>query len=109
MMERSDDVMKKSNCWEFKGCGRGPETPNARICPAATNRRLDGVHGGHNAGRCCWIVAGTYCEGEVQGTFAKKYASCAECYLYKLVKLEESSGFNLAPLLLAKLRGKEPK
>ncbi len=99
--------MSKKNCWEYKGCKRGPGAPADRICPAATNRRLDGMHGGHNAGRCCWVVAGTYCEGEVQGSFATKYSSCSECDFYALMKEEEASKFNLAPLLLAKLKGKE--
>lgn len=32
----------------------------------------------------CWQIAGTHCEGEVQGAFAKKYASCSECDVYKI-------------------------
>ncbi len=31
----------------------------------------------------CWQVAGTFCGGEVQGTFAQKYVSCAECEVYQ--------------------------
>ena len=30
-------------------------------------------------GRICWAVAGTFCEGKVQGTFAQKYADCRKC------------------------------
>ena len=47
------------NCWEHKKCGREPggsETESLGVCPAAVESRLDGVHGGRNAGRACWIV-----------------------------------------------------
>ncbi len=66
---------KKLNCWEFKKCGREPGGTHANdlgVCPTTQEMRLDGVHGGINAGRSCWVVTGTLCRGEVQGTFAKK-------------------------------------
>lgn len=86
----------KVNCWEFKKCGREPGGKNARelgICPASVYDKLDGVHGGKNAGRVCWVVAGTMCGGEVEGSFAKKYKDCRECDFYQLVKKEEGSQF----------------
>jgi len=64
--------MGKLNCWEFKKCGRQPEgvhEHNLGTCPAPLERMLDGVHGGKNAGRACWVLAGTMCGGKVQGTF----------------------------------------
>ena len=88
--------MEKLNCWEFKKCGRqlgGTHVHSLVICPATTEKKLDGVHGGSNAGRACWIVGGTLCNGEVQGKFVKKYDSCLECDFYKKVKREESSNF----------------
>ncbi len=66
--------MMKLNCWEFKKCGREPggaKVEELGVCPAATDCRLDGVHGGHSSGRACWVIAGTYCRGQVQGEFAK--------------------------------------
>ena len=98
----------KKNCWEFKKCGREPGGEKVRelgVCPAATEQRMDGVHGGKNAGRCCWVVAGTLCGGQVQGTFAKKFQNCQECEFYKLVKEEEGARFVLTANLLAKLKG----
>lgn len=74
------------------------------ICPAATEKRLDGVHGGKNAGRACWVVAGSLCKGEVQGTFASKYRECANCDFYKLVQREEYPKFVLSATLLARLK-----
>lgn len=32
----------------------------------------------------CWLIAGTYCGGVVQGGFAQKIGSCSECEVYKL-------------------------
>ncbi len=52
------------NCWEFKKCERQPEGRKAverGVCPAAVEKRLDIFHGGKNAGRACWVAAGTMC------------------------------------------------
>ncbi len=97
---------RKQNCWEFKRCGREPGGSNIRefgVCPAATEARLDTVHGGKNAGRSCWVLAGTLCKGEVQGTFAQKYKNCEICDFYKKVKEEEFPKFTLSALLLKRL------
>ena len=82
----------KLNCWEFKKCGREPGGANADelgICPAATDTSSDGINGGKNAGRTCWSVAGTFCGGEVQGTFAQKRTGCLNCDLFEKVLEEE--------------------
>lgn len=100
--------MLKTNCWEFKRCGREPGGRNQKelgICPATTEKRLDGIHGGKNAGRACWVVSGTFCGGVVQGTFARKFLNCEICEFYKSVKEEENPNFQLSPLLLARLKG----
>lgn len=85
----------RQNCWEFKQCGRepgGPKAPELGICPAATDVSCDGMNGGKNAGRICWAVAGTFCGGRVQGTFAEKQLSCMTCDFFKVVKEEEGTG-----------------
>lgn len=82
----------KKNCWEYKQCGREPEgklVPEYGVCPAAVETKLDGVNGGKNAGRSCWAIAGTLCDGKVQGTYAMKEHSCPDCDFYKLVAEEE--------------------
>jgi hypothetical protein len=91
--------MGKMNCWEFSRCGREPGGAGVSehgVCPATIARRLNGVHGGTNAGRACWVVGGTLCNGSVQETFAKKYDSCLECDFYKKVKTEEALDFQLS-------------
>ncbi len=82
------------NCWEVKKCGRQPgggRTAELGVCPAATERRLDGANHGQNGGRSCWTVAGTMCGGKVQGTYAGKLASCLACDFYKAVCFEEGA------------------
>ena len=84
--------MANLNCWQVKACGREPGGRNERelgACPASTERRLDGVHGGTNGGRACWLIAGTLCKGEVQGTHAKKISTCKDCEFAKQVFKEE--------------------
>ena len=101
--------MEKLNCWEFTNCGREVGGKNAKrlgVCPAALETRADGIHGGMNAGRCCWAVAGTFCGGKTQGTFAKKFLSCSECPFYKLVT-EEEDRYLTSGEILKKLKGKE--
>jgi hypothetical protein len=97
----------KKNCWQFKGCGREPGGKNEKTlgtCPASVERKLDGVHGGTNAGRACWVVAGTLCGGVAQGTFAQKFKNCNNCDFYLGVKKDEDPGFKLAVTLLALLK-----
>ncbi len=52
-------------CWEVKNC-------KAQDCPS---------YGRHHVR--CWLIAGTYCRGEVQGRFAQKLGDCAKCEVYK--------------------------
>jgi len=79
--------LRPLNCWEYKQCGRGPG--NEPTCPAATDVRADGVHGGVNGGRVCWAIAGTMCGGRQQGTYAVKLETCMRCDFYQLVLREE--------------------
>ena len=98
---------EKPNCWEIKKCGRGPndgQNNEAESCPAATEERLDGVHGGKNSGRACWVVAGTFCGGKVQGTYAAKYDVCKKCDFFQQVAQEEGKKFQRPLFLLSKLK-----
>lgn len=100
--------MNKRNCWEFKKCGREPggsKVHELGECPAATDGSLDSVHDGKNAGRACWILAGTMCGGKVQGTFAKKYENCKICDFYKATKKEEGHDFMHSIVLMKKVQG----
>ena len=100
-------VLKKSNCWEYKRCGReagGSKVKELGICPASGEQRLHAIHDGENAGRACWVVAGTFCGGTVQGSFAKKFENCEQCDFYSTVRQEEGLKFKMSPMLLRQLR-----
>lgn len=95
----------KKNCWEFKKCGResgGAKVNELGICPSATAKKYHGVHGGTHGGRACWVVAGTYCNGKTQGTFAHKHIECFKCDFYEYVKKAEKGQFILTASLLHK-------
>jgi hypothetical protein len=100
----------KQNCWEYFKCGREPGGERADklgVCPASQERKLNGIHGGKNGGRACWVVAGTNCERENKGNSAKKEATCTACEFYQLVKDEEHSLFIFSGTLLTNvLHGK---
>lgn len=99
-------MKEKVNCWEYKNCGRnegGNHVHDMGICPSAEEQRLDGVHGGINGGRACWVISGTLCRGEVQGTFAQKFKSCLACDFYRHVKQDEHPNFSLSAALLKRL------
>jgi hypothetical protein len=99
-------MARKQDCWEFMECGRGPGAARggeSGLCPAARDSRLHGTHGGRNAGRACWVLAGTMCGGQTAGTFASKFRNCQQCPFYALVKREEHPDFKLSALLLAEI------
>lgn len=52
-------------CWEAKGCEEVG-------CPAYGEPHVR-----------CWLLAGTYCRGEVQGKFAQKLGDCLDCDVYR--------------------------
>ena len=93
----------KKNCWEVENCGRQPDgikVEELGVCSAATEIKLNGMHGGKNGGRACWVVAGTFCRGKVQGEFASKMHNCTKCDFYLYVKEEEGSDFLMSSALL---------
>ncbi len=101
----------KQNCWENKRCGRQPQGHHVfdqGVCPAAIEERLDGVHGGTNAGRARWVIAGTMCGGQVQGSFGSKYRNCEQCDFYQMARQEERGTFKLSIVLLNRLKAVSP-
>ncbi len=86
------------NCWDVMKCGRSPGGVNvvsSGICPAAVDRSSHGINRGQNAGRYCWRIAGTYCRGQRQGTFAQKAEDCGKCFFFQLVRYEEAEALTL--------------
>jgi hypothetical protein len=78
----------RQNCWEYMNCGREPggdKTAEFGICRVASAKHLNETNSGLNGGRVCFAIVGSFCEGEIQGTFAKKFSSCRDCEFYKLI------------------------
>ena len=99
--------MSKQNCWEYKKCGREPggsKVVELGVCPAAVELRTNGANSGKNAGRACWAVTGTFCGGQVQGTFASKLSNCIQCEFYKLVIQEEGNDYKGAKEIMNLLK-----
>ncbi len=85
------------NCWQFKNCGRQPKGAKVAelgVCPAAQPGNYDGRNAGVHRGRYCWKVAGTFCGGVVQGTFASKVINCARCEVFHTIKQEQGPEFS---------------
>lgn len=90
--------MKPQNCWEFRKCGREPGGLNATllgVCPATTESAYSGTNRGTNAGRYCWRIAGTFCEGRVSATFTSALMSCSFCDFFEFVQKSEGDDMKL--------------
>ena len=70
---QSEEESAQVKCWEYMKCGRDKDC--SMKCPAYPN-----------FGRICWAVAGTFCEGRIQGTFAQKYEDCKKCEFYQKMR-----------------------
>ena len=99
--------MVKKNCWEIKKCGRehgGAKSNELGVCPAATETKANGLHGGINGGRVCWAIAGTLCTGKVQGEYAEKIKEGTNCDIYKQVHEWEGKDFLFIHKIFEKLK-----
>ncbi len=99
----------KKNCWEHKKCGREPGGEKAKelgVCPSAIAVAIDGVHGGKNGGRACWVVSGTLCGGKTQGSFEHKFHDCLNCDFCNIVIIEKGQGRVETKEILKKLGNK---
>ena len=52
-------------CWETKNC-------NKKDCPGYENKDLR-----------CWIISGTFCRDEIQGSYHEKIEACRKCEFYR--------------------------
>jgi len=97
----------RRNCWQVRMCGREPggrKAPELGVCPAASERRLDGIHGGVNGGRACWAIAGTLGSGKPECDLARKLAKCVDCDFYRMVHREEGDKILFTNDIRARLR-----
>ena len=81
--------MKKINCWEFKQCGREPggaRVDKLGICSVSVEASVDGMKGGKNGGRVCWVVKNLL---RLSREDNPSYEECNECEFFKLVMEEK--------------------
>jgi hypothetical protein len=73
-------------------CGKGPsDNGNGKsdICPIAFENSANGLNGGTNAGRICWIIANNGCKGKVKCSDLHRENSCFQCeFRYKVIMEE---------------------
>lgn len=103
--------MSKKNCWEFRNCGKDSAGQGDSACPATTCKDLDGIHGGRNAGRACWVAAGSLNNDEQPEQRPHKQKDCWMCDFFNAVREEETSstsGFFFTRPAMEQLRRKEP-
>lgn len=89
--------MGKLNCWEFMSCGKAPAgdvSDNDNACPIATETLANGLNGGVNGGRICWVVAES-CDGhnnnehKIKMLNFQKKSFCFQCeFRYKVMSEE---------------------
>ena len=60
-------------CWEHMQCKQ--DINHDESCPAYPH-----------FGRVCWAVAGTFCAGKIQGTYAQKIHDCHRCGYYRMAQ-----------------------
>ncbi|GAB4275648.1 MAG: hypothetical protein Kow0056_05460 [Coriobacteriia bacterium] len=100
--------MERKNCWERMACGREPGGAKADelgVCPAATERRLDGIHGGVNGGRACWVAAGSLSDDPECPHARDK--DCVNCAFYRSVLEEEAPHIVYTPAIKSLLKSEE--
>ncbi|UCG78893.1 MAG: hypothetical protein JSV21_03430 [Nitrospirota bacterium] len=105
-IRKDGDGSRRLNCWEFHECCKEIgciDNESKQICPATTEERLNGVHGGVNAGRACWVVVGTLCFSERQDNYKHKSKICSTCAFYEMVKNEEGNSRFIPAIFLQEL------
>ncbi|KPJ99674.1 MAG: hypothetical protein AMK71_09365 [Nitrospira bacterium SG8_35_4] len=85
-------MVKKYNCWEFMKCGReigGTNASQSGVCPIAAELAANGLNGGVNAGRICWVVASNANNGKGKCSDLRREHRCFQCQFRYKVLMEE--------------------
>ena len=83
--------MKKYNCWEFMKCGKCPSKNGNKssICPVASETSANGLNGGIDGGRLCWVITADGCMDKVKCSDLHQGDFCYQCEFRYKVKNEE--------------------
>jgi hypothetical protein len=75
----------KLNCWDFKKCCDNLLSPHASegiVCQVKKEFLANGLNGGINGGRLCWVIMDSHCRKKAQ-------TACFQCEFYSKVMAEE--------------------
>lgn len=89
--------MEKMNCWTYMQCDREPggkNVPERGVCAAASHPWPDGINGGINGGRTCWLVRNTQCMEALAEKSSGRQVECGNCEFRLLVEKEKNAGMS---------------
>ena len=74
-------MKKKLNCWDIKKCctETGSRGNGNNLCPVKKEFIANGLNGGINGGRICWVIMDSQCKKKAQ-------SACFQCeFRYKVM------------------------
>lgn len=85
-------AVNKQNCWEYMECGKEPggvRADESGVCPVAAAASVNGLNGGINGGRLCWVMAETCGHVNVKCSPLHQPSFCYSCEFRYRVTAEE--------------------
>ena len=78
------EMADKLNCWDFKKCCKKTDSRgnSNNLCPVKKELIANGLNGGINGGRICWVITDSHCKKKVQ-------TDCFQCDFHFKVMAEE--------------------
>jgi hypothetical protein len=77
-------MVDKFNCWDYKKCCKEMDSRgnSNNLCPVKNEVIANGLNGGINAGRICWVIMDANCKKKAQ-------TACFQCEFHYKVIAEE--------------------
>ena len=78
-------MIDKLNCWDFRKCCDKSMSHHASkriVCPVKKEFKANGLNGGINGGRICWVIMDSHCKKKAQSV-------CFQCEFRYKVMAEE--------------------
>jgi len=79
------EMVDKLNCWDFKKCcdkSLSNHASESILCPVKKEFNANGLNGGINGGRICWVIMDSHCKKKPQ-------SACFQCEFSYKVMAEE--------------------
>jgi len=78
------EMADKLNCWDFKKCCKKTDSRgnSNNLCPVKKELIANGLNGGINGGRICWVIMDSHCKKKPQ-------SACFQCEFRYKVMAEE--------------------